>query len=137
MLDVERGYVSIPAAAAQYGVVVEDGAIVTSATEARRAAMRATQSGSHFDFGPERLAFERLWTRENYDALTEILAVLPVHWRFFVKTKLFERLPDCARRANENPVRSAYAALVEAYPQITAGGAGRQAAERRNARSAP
>jgi len=50
--------------------------------------------------------------------LTEILAALPVHWRFFVKTKLFERLSGSARRTNENPVRSAFAAVVEAYPQI-------------------
>jgi N-methylhydantoinase B len=123
LLDVERGYVSAAAAATQYGVVIEDGAIVMDATEAKRALMRDAESDSPFDFGPERFAFEQSWTRENYDVLTEILADLPVHWRFFVKTKLFERLPGCVRRENENPVRSAYAALVEAYPQITGGGA--------------
>jgi N-methylhydantoinase B len=128
MLDVERGYVSVPAAAAQYGVVIEDGAVAGRATEVRRAAMRAVENGSHFDFGPERLAFEQLWTRENYDVLTEILAALPVHWRFFVKTKLFERLPGIASLANENSVRRAYAALLESYPQIAVGGA-RQPAE--------
>jgi N-methylhydantoinase B len=133
LLDVERGYVSVPAAAAQYGVVIVDGAISKGATEARRAAMRGAESGSDFDFGPERLAFEQLWTRENYDALTEILADLPVHWRFFVKTKLFERLPGSAHRANENTVRSAYAALVGAYPQIATGDAGQPAGTARAA----
>jgi N-methylhydantoinase B len=142
LLDVERGYVSVPAAAAHYGVVIEDGAIVTYATEAKRAAMRDAEVGSHFDFGPERLAFEQLWTRENYDALTEILADLPVHWRFFVKTKLFERLSGSTSRANENPVRCAYAALVEVYPQIAGNGATQPAeatgaARHRIARSAP
>lgn len=133
LLDVERGYVSVAAAAAQYGVVIADSAIVAHATETRRAAMRDAERGSQFDFGPERLAFEQLWTRENYDALTAILADLPVHWRFFVKTKLFERLPGNARRANENPVRSVYAALVEAYPQIAVGGAEQPAATSRAA----
>jgi len=118
LLDVERGYVSVPAAATQYGVVIENSAVVVHATDLRRASMRDAENGSHFDFGPERLAFEEVWTRENYDVLTEILAALPVHWRFFVKTKLFERLSGSARRTNENPVRSAFAAVVEAYPQI-------------------
>jgi N-methylhydantoinase B len=129
LLDVERGYVSAAAAAAQYGVVIEHGAVVIDATELRRASMRVAEDAAPFDFGPERLAFEELWTRENYDVLTGILAGLPVHWRFFVKTKLFERLPASARQTNENPVRTAFAALVETYPQIDPG--------YRHARSAP
>jgi len=40
--------------------------------------MRDAERGSQFDFGPERLAFEQLWTRENYDALTAILAKIGV-----------------------------------------------------------
>src|SRR6202011_2596084 len=83
LLDVERGYVSAAAAAARYGVVIRNGTVAVPATEARRAIMRSEESGEDLDFGPERNAFETLWTRENYDALTEILAGLPVHWRFF------------------------------------------------------
>ena len=56
----------------------------------------------------------------NYDALTHILAALPVHWRFFVKTKIFETLPDLTSTSNELPVRRAFAAVKAAYPQISA-----------------
>ncbi len=136
LLDVERGYVSVAAAAARYGVVIRNGTVALPATEARRAIMRGEESGADLDFGPERYAFETLWTRDNYDALTDILAGLPVHWRFFVKTKLFEKLPDLADRANESPVRVAFAALVESYPQITVSGVGPGTAKASEARTA-
>jgi len=117
-------------------VVIRNGTVALRATEAKRAIMRGAESGADLDFGPERYAFETLWTRENYDALTDILAGLPVHWRFFVKTKLFEKLPDLVDRANENPVRVAFAALVESYPQITVSGVGPGTAKASEARTA-
>jgi N-methylhydantoinase B len=122
LLDVERGYVSLEAAEAEYGVVIRDGTIAVAATQDLRSARRARETTAHFDFGPERTAFEALWTRENYDALTHILAALPVHWRFFVKTKIFETLPDLTSTSNELPVRRAFAAVKAAYPQISVGG---------------
>ncbi len=112
LADVEQGYVSAAAAAAEYGVVIRVGAIDAAATEAKRREMRARQSNAHFHFGPEREAFEVVWTRENYDALTAILSSLPVHWRFFVKTKIFERMKTAPA------VRDAFAAVRSLYPQM-------------------
>jgi len=117
--DVERGYVSSEAARRDYGVAIRDGGTLDEAeTEALRAAMRARARDAFFAFGPEREAHEAVWTRENYAALTALLAALPVHWRFFVKTKLFERLPEAVAGGNGEPVRRAFAALRERYPQI-------------------
>ncbi len=118
LLDVERGYVSARSAAKDYGVVIRDGAVDEAATREARAALQARRPNGHFAFGPEREAFEAVWTRENYDALSEILAALPVHWRFFVKTKIFELMREKTHLSGELPVRRAFAAVRETYPQI-------------------
>ncbi|WP_158745785.1 hydantoinase B/oxoprolinase family protein [Acidisphaera sp. L21] len=93
LLDVARGYVSVAAAAESYGVVIQDGAVDTAATAAKRASLRVAGDAPHFAFGPERDAHDALWTAEIYHDLTVLLAGLPVHWRFFVKGKLFELMP--------------------------------------------
>lgn len=95
--DVARGYVSVDAARRDYGVVVGD----PQATAALRAQVAAPQG--HFHFGPEREGFEARWTAAAYDALTAILAALPIHWRFFAKTEIFRRMngngPEAVHRA--------------------------------------
>ena len=114
-LDVARGYVTPASAESDYGVVINNGEIDTDATDARRAAMRVNTTGAHFAFGPERDAHEAIWTRENYDVLTKILAALPVHWRFFVKTKIFEQMPT------DEPAPSVHDALARVralYPEV-------------------
>jgi N-methylhydantoinase B len=68
-----------------------------------------------FDFGPERTAFEAQWTPQAYDALTRILLALPIHWRFFVKTGLFE---ERRKAGGDIDVDTAFAALRRHYPQI-------------------
>ncbi|QRI62331.1 hydantoinase B/oxoprolinase family protein [Shinella sp. PSBB067] len=89
--DVARGYVSPAAAANDYGVVIRDGAADDAATEALRAKMRKPATGQ-FHYGPEREGYEAQWTRAAYDLLTDILAGLPIHWRFFAKTEIFRRM---------------------------------------------
>ena len=118
--DVEHGYVSTAAADTDYGVVIRDGAVDEHATAARRAAMRTLEPAGHFHFGPERDAFERRWTARAYADLTEILARLPVHWRFFVKTRIFERLrisPE-SEGEGEHEIDRAFGAIKRRYPQI-------------------
>lgn len=116
-LDVERGYVSEAAARARYGVVLNGGAIDHDATATLRATMREDAHGGHFHFGPERDSFESVWHARNYDALTRLLSALPVHWRFFVKTKVFAAIRDVA---NANDVPAAFAAVRHDYPQVPA-----------------
>lgn len=116
-LDVERGYVSAAAAERDYGVVTRNGTVDEAATIALRAALAAGRQGAHFHFGPEREAFERVWSHDAYAALTGLLARLPVHWRFFVKTRLFELLRDHAP-AGHAAVAEAFDAVRRRYPGI-------------------
>lgn len=108
-----RGYVSVEAAAREYGVVLVDGTIDEAATAALRDRMKETQTGEHFHFGPEREAYEALWTAQVYDQMTDLLAALPVHWRFFVKTELFARLGKTADTLTE-----AFAQVRIRFPQV-------------------
>jgi N-methylhydantoinase B len=115
LADVARGYVSAEKAEALYGVVIGDGVVDQVATEQCRAAMAGARHGTHFHFGPERDAFEQVWTRAAYDRLTALLSALPVHWRFFVKTKLFSAM----RRAGDGAdLAEAFAAVRRDYPQV-------------------
>jgi N-methylhydantoinase B len=118
LADVVRGYVTREAAEAEYGVVLEGDAVDAVATEILRAGRRRGRANAHFHFGPEREAFERVWTPTAYDALTKILAGLPVHWRYFVKTKLMETIRAEGSSAPE--VEAAFHDLAAGLPQLRA-----------------
>ena len=85
--DVRRGFVSVDAAARDYGVVIKEGSVDEAATALLRAASRPVPED--ITFGPERCAFESVWTSARYALLTSFLASLPVTWRFFVKHQVF------------------------------------------------
>ncbi|WP_104492918.1 hydantoinase B/oxoprolinase family protein [Paracoccus denitrificans] len=87
MADVAKGAISAARAEADYGVVIRDGEVDHAATRACRAAPRA--KAPDFTFGARRVEFERVWTPERYDLLTEFLASVPVGWRFFLKQQVF------------------------------------------------
>jgi N-methylhydantoinase B len=80
--------------------------------------MRPEETGAHFHFGPEREAHEAIWTPSAYAEFTAILAALPVHWRFFVKTRLFERLRERAPEDGASRVRAAFEALRRSTPGL-------------------
>jgi N-methylhydantoinase B len=125
LMDVRRGFVSPDRAAADYGVVLVDGAIDTAATAQRRAAMQEAASDRFFDFGREREEFEAVWTAANYDALTEGLAALPTHWRFFIKGRVFDAvaaLQPGTCRADGTTVAALLRDIVAEYPQLAAAG---------------
>ena len=106
--DVAGGYVSEAAARDDYGVVLVDGVMDEAATEAFRASM--SRHTWHFHFGPERAGYEAHWTYDAYDLLTDILADLPIHWRFFAKTEVFRRMKG----------RSGAAGVAEAFEEVCA-----------------
>jgi N-methylhydantoinase B len=88
--DVKRGFVSVQSAGSDYGVVIrEDGSVDDAATADLRATLSSEHKSEEFGHGPARLAYERTWTLARYDALTRILAAVPVTWRFFVKHQVF------------------------------------------------
>ena len=118
--DVERGALSLQAAQADYGVVIAEGTVDESATAALRDEMRAGQNGdAHFDFGPEREDYERRWTPEAYDAMSAIMETLPVHWRFFVKARIFDAM-DASEAGGANVVQDAFRRIAAEHPQIGA-----------------
>ncbi len=119
--DVERGFVSEQAAEEEYGVVIRSGRIDEAATAARRKAMAEADPKDFFGFNAHRIGYEKLWTRGAYAELIRIVGALPVHWRFFVKGKMFEiinRIPAAERTGGVEQVRKAYAGLVAEYPQL-------------------
>ncbi|MDQ0327580.1 N-methylhydantoinase B [Rhodopseudomonas julia] len=119
--DVERGFLSEKLALEEYGVVIVSGAVDEAATETRRDEMRAeTDTTAFFDFGPEREEYEKVWTREAYDALTEIMFSLPVEWRFFIKHRIFRALEEVGDTEHDSAelVRRAYQGLLDELPQI-------------------
>ncbi|MEZ5842347.1 MAG: hydantoinase B/oxoprolinase family protein [Hyphomicrobiaceae bacterium] len=118
--DVARGYVTAAAARAEYGVVIADGALNGPATIALRAAIRASSGHTAFyDFGPERDAFERLWPPTAYAALHSLLARLPHHWRYFVRTKVMDIVAGLPTQEDPSAgVLAAFKLARERYPAI-------------------
>ena len=123
LLDVRRGFVSIDAARRDYGVVIAGGELDEAATAECRAARPDEGYDGFFDYGPGRIEFENLWTEANYAALTELLGALPVHWRFFVKHRVFEAmeaLAESERQGDGGEVRVIFAEVIARYPQLGA-----------------
>jgi N-methylhydantoinase B len=125
-VDVLRDFVSIERAETDYGVVITDGEVDLDATVALRQSMRERRTAagedfssdpseaSFFDFGAARIEYERVWDSERYTALDEILRGLPVHWRFFVKHRIFERL----ELNGALQLSAVFGDLMTEYPQL-------------------
>ncbi|MCB2052470.1 MAG: hypothetical protein KDE63_13680, partial [Novosphingobium sp.] len=111
--DVARRYVSVDAARREYGVVLTNGEVNEAETEALRA--KAARHTGHFHFGPERDEYETQWNDAAYDALTALLATLPIHWRFFVKTEIFRRMPG---RTGADGVQKAFEETCVRFPDV-------------------
>mgnify|MGYP001365205103 CR=1 FL=1 len=121
LADVERGFVSQAAAADEYGVVVKNGTIDEAVTASRRAAMAKADTKEFFGHNKFRQDYERVWTRAAYAEMVRLCSALPVHWRFFVKHKVLERiaqLPAEERRGEPAQVREAYDRVVAEFPQL-------------------
>ncbi|MGI9336462.1 MAG: hydantoinase B/oxoprolinase family protein [Gammaproteobacteria bacterium] len=121
LMDVRRGFVSGECAESAYGVVVSRDAVDEAATRRRRGALAASREHAFYAYGDARNAYEAIWTADNYAALTEALASLPVHWRFFVKHRVFEiveGLAPEARRGNGDEVRRAFEQVRAAHGQL-------------------
>jgi N-methylhydantoinase B len=107
LADVQRGFVSEVAAKSEYGVVIKDDAVDIEATENERFKMRQKENDNLFDFGPEREDYEKLWTKQTYDALTDVLDRVPISWKSFVKSKIFESM-ERNRGISKDPVTDLY-----------------------------
>jgi N-methylhydantoinase B len=108
LADMRRGLVSAAAARRDYGVTQDP-----QETAQLRAAARA--AGGFLTLCDARAAFEAIWTPTRYDALTALLARLPVHWRHFVKLRLFEAI---TAPGDAGDVDAAFAALAATHPEL-------------------
>ncbi len=122
LFDVQQGKVDVDAAEKDYGVVIRDGQIDKAATQVARARLAAAERGpAHFNYNENRNAYEKIWTSKNYAVMGELLQTLPVHWRHFIKRKIFaeiDALPASALRGDGSEIRTAFARSVGEFPQL-------------------
>lgn len=116
--DVRLGRISVEMAAEKYGVVIRDGQVDEAGTARRRAAMSSDGKvrNSIFDFGRHRDAFERTWSRENYDEMIDFVMGLPVEWRFFAKHHVMKEVDD--RVVSPMQMREICRSSLDAMPHV-------------------
>jgi N-methylhydantoinase B len=102
LADVLKGAVSMKRAGQDYGVVICHSRVDADATLALRA-NQTDLSADIISHGAERIAFERVWTRERYGLLRDFLAAAPVGWRYFLKHRIFDAVEKMA--GDPRPVR--------------------------------
>ncbi len=123
LLDWRRGWETTDHARDAYGVVIEDGAVDEAATRALRQSRAGETPDGFYDLGPERTAFEKIWTDANYDMLTECLATLPVHWRYYAKHRVFaaiDAMDAGDRKGDGSEVQAVFQAMLAEFPQLSA-----------------
>ena len=108
LADLRRGLISAEAARRDYGVT-EDPA------ETARLRAAPWPGGDFLTLCAARAGFEAIWTPARYEALTALLAGLPVHWRHFVKLRLFDAITE---QGDASAVDAAFAALAAAHPEL-------------------
>jgi len=93
--DVREELVSRGRARSEYGVVIVDDCVDGDATAAARAQMRSEREDqplAEFDFGPERVAYEKVWTPALQDAILAATIAYPHRLRHFLRMRLFALL---------------------------------------------
>ena len=97
--DVELGFVTRAGARRDYGVVVTEGLeIDADATREIRTSRVRPNVGTDFDFGPERVAWERVFDDATMSALNRGLFALPKALRQRVRRRIVgEAVPDLPR----------------------------------------
>lgn len=118
LADVRRGLVSSESARADYGVVLQDGELDAAATQVVRSGRPARRL--EFDYGPERDAFEAVWTDAMQTALNAALAGYPLSLRNYLKQRAMIEV-DARVRAGRTTRPAGLAGLVGDIAQQMAG----------------
>ena len=118
--DVRRGLVSVESAREDYGVVVRNGELDAEATQALRD--RRPPRRTEFSYGPEREAFETVWTDAMQMALNRTLAGYPMSLRNYLKQRAMIDV-DARARAKRTTAPVEIADLVRDIFDGMAGGA--------------
>ncbi|MGF7162868.1 N-methylhydantoinase B [Rhodoligotrophos appendicifer] len=98
--DVVNSFVTPAAAEEIYGVVLSDGAVDDTRTEAARHRLNEAPRGAEFSFGKERIAYEQVLTPAFQDLVAALLADRPASVRQYARGRLYgmiERDPDILR----------------------------------------
>ena len=121
LFDIRRGFVTREHAKARYGVsLTADDSVNEEETASLRAAMAAEHVPTEFGHGPFRVDYEQVWTRERYEVLTNILASIPVSWRYFVKHRIFAVIgkSKASLSGGATDVYAAYREVVAQFPDL-------------------
>jgi len=94
LADVRAGHVLTDQAASLYGVVLKNGSIDHDATDALRANRRP--NARSVTYGPEREAYEQVWTDAIADHLIAALKVYPSRMRASFVTRIRKKLAGAA-----------------------------------------
>lgn len=126
--DVRRGLVSAEVARDAYGVIVTDGRVDGEATRALRSvARRGTEP---FNFGPEREAFETIWTDDMQMALNRALMGYPLAQRNYLKQSTMKEIEHQVRlgkRPDPASVPNFLRRIAQGLKERSAGASPRQA----------
>jgi len=99
--DVIDGFVSEKCAWTLYGVVVRDGALDEKATQRLRSEM--SPALEQFDFGPERAAWEAVFSDELMSSILAFLQPLPKQQRALARRQIFETIvPGISERSGRS-----------------------------------
>lgn len=90
--DVRAGHVSAESAERDYGVAIRDGAVDGDATAALRGRRPTESNELSFDFGPERAAWDEVFTDERMFALNRLLLDTPASVRQAVRREVYCRV---------------------------------------------
>ena len=106
--DVRAGYVSPESAERDYGVLIRGGAVDGDATATRRRTRPIEADELAFDFGPERRAWDQVFTDERMSSLNRLLLDVPTSIRQAVRQEVYFRVvPNL-----EDPVKLAANELI-------------------------
>jgi N-methylhydantoinase B len=101
LADVRAGVVTVAGARRDYGVVTDGTTIDRAATAARRAELEAGRRADpvrDFDYGPERDAYESLWSDPVRTALVRALQQYPGRLQRFLMDRVSRLLEESARQ---------------------------------------
>jgi N-methylhydantoinase B len=91
--DFKCGWITKQHAKEIYGVVISEGSVDKKATTACREIKKSESSHNpsdgFYNVSVSQQDFEKVWTKQNYDTLTESLAKLPYQLALFCKTPNF------------------------------------------------
>ena len=124
--DYKCGWITRQHAKEIYGVVIGGGSIDKKATTVCRKTKKLeashNPSDSFYNVCDSQQDFEKVWTKQNYDKLTEGLSKLPISWRFFAKHQIFsaiEKMSDHdASKLDGTAVQMEFNTLLERFPDL-------------------